>query len=611
MKMIDRRSFIGASAAGVFASAMPGPAFAAGVMGSGDAALAALLQRHSEAYLVRSPEEATGNDFDTGAHAGLRHLLDDRSMAARATDRTAITLALAQLGTIDRASLSPRAALDYDVAGFVYRTLDDLLGRYGYVDGNLRPSPYVVSQMNGAYYWLPDFIGSRHPIEDKADAEAWLARLAALGPALDQETDRIRYDAGLGVIPPNFVISKTIAQIKALRDGAPLQSALIAPALTRIATKQLGDYAPRAEAVFRSRIAPALGRQIAALDALLPKAVDIAGVWRLPDGEAYYAAACRSNTTADISPADLHETGLAQCKALIAEIDISLVKQGMSKDSVGARIAALNADARFRVSDDDTGRAKLLAIADGALRNVIGRLPRAFGNVSVDPIVVRRIPPAIESGAPGAFYSEGAKGEAGVFSLNLKTPAEHSTWRLPTLAHHEGVPGHHFQYSVLAHSPAMPQFRKMVRFSAYTEGWALYAQQVADELGIYENDPFGRIGYLQSELFRAARIVVDTGIHYKRWTKDQAVAWMVDNAGEQPLATEREVTRYCVYPGQACSFKVGANRIVAARESARKTMGSRFDLRGFHDLVLQSGPVPLAVLEKSVAAWAAAPGTAA
>jgi len=600
--MIDRRSFIGASAAGALAASMPHLAFAAPA--GADAALAAMLQRHSEAYLTRSPEEATGNDFDQGAHAKRRGLLDDRSRAARQTDRKAIADALADLKTIDRAALSPRSALDYDVAQFVYETLADLLGRYGYVDGNLRPSPYVVSQMNGAYYWLPDFIGSRHPIDGKADAEAWLARLAALGPALDQETDRIRQDAGIGVIPPDFVIAKTIAQIKGLRDSPPLQSAMIAPALVRIVAKGLGDYGPRGEAVFRSRIIPALSRQIAALEAVAARAVDTAGVWRLPDGDAYYAAAVRANTTADIAPGELHKVGLAQCEALIAEIDKSLAAQGMTKGSVGARIAALNADARFRVSDDDAGRAKLIAVAEGALQKVIARLPQAFGNVSVDPIVVRRIPVAIESGAPGAFYSEGAKGQPGIFSLNLKTPAEHSTWRLPTLAHHEGVPGHHFQYSVLAHSPAMPLFRKMVRFSAYTEGWALYAQQVADELGVYDGDPFGRIGYLQSELFRAARIVVDTGVHHERWTKDQAVQWMVDNAGEQPIATEREVTRYCVYPGQACSFKVGANRIVAAREAARTAMGERFDVRAFHDLVLQSGPVPLAVLEKSVADWA-------
>lgn len=604
--MIDRRLFLGATAAGAFfAAGTPRAAFAqAPARSAADTALETLLQRHAQAYLYRSPEDATSNNFDVGAHAVLRTRLDDRSLGARATDHAAIRQAMAELRHIDRATLGQRSALDYDVASFVYGMFDDLLGRYGYVDGNLRPSPYVVSQMNGAYYWLPDFIGSRHPIETQADVDAWFSRLSALPTALDQETDRIRHDAGIGVIPPDFVIVRTVAAIKALRDGAPLQSALIAPALTRMAAKGLGDHGKRAEAIFRSSVIPALSRQIAALEAVAPRAVSTAGVWRLPDGDAYYAAAVRSNTTADIAPGELHKIGLAQCEELIAQIDTLLKAQGMAQGTVGERIAVLNKDARFKVSDDDAGRAKLLALAEGHLKDIIARLPKAFGNVSVDPLSVRRIPPAIEAGAPGAFYSEGAPGQPGIYSLNLKNPGEHATWRLPTLTHHEGVPGHHFQYSIVNHAPALPLFRKIVRFSAYTEGWALYAQQVADELGIYEDNPFGRIGYLQSELFRAARIVVDTGIHHERWTKDQAIKWMVENAGEQPLATEREVVRYAVYPGQACSFKVGANRIVAAREAASKTMGDRFDVRQFHDLVLESGPVPLAVLEKAVAEWA-------
>lgn len=603
--MIDRRSFLEVTAAGALVGLAAAPVRAFATDRRGDAALVALLQRHGEAYLRRSPEEATSNNFDTGAHSYLRARLDDRSLAARAGDRAAIKIALGDLGRIERASLSARAMLDYDVAQFVYTTLDDLLGRYGYVDGNLRPSPYVVSQMNGAYYWLPDFIGTRHPIETKADAEAWLARVAALSTAIDQETDRIRHDAGLGVVPPDFVIARTIAQIAGLRDGDPLQSALIGPALARIASKKLGDYGPRAVAVFRGRVAPALSRQIAALEAVRAKASDTAGVWHLPDGEAYYASAVRSNTTADIAPGELHKLGLAQCEELIAEIDRGLKAQGLSRGSVGERIAALNRDPRFRVSDDDAGRARLISMAEEQLKAITARLPAAFGEVSVKPLVVRRIPAAIENGAPGAFYSEGAEGQPGIYSLNLKNPAEHATWRLPTLTHHEGIPGHHFQYSIASNSPALPLFRRIVRFSAYTEGWALYAQQVADELGIHAGDPFARIGYLQSELFRAARIVVDTGIHHQRWSKDQAVRWMVENAGEQPLATEREVTRYSVYPGQACSFKVGANRIVAAREAARAAMGSRFDVREFHKLVLESGPVPLAVLEAAVAQWAA------
>jgi uncharacterized protein (DUF885 family) len=599
--VIDRRRFLEGTAA-TLAFGHAAPALAQG--GSADAALAALLQRHSEAYLRRSPEEATGNDFDVGANASLRAKLDDRSLAARSGDQAGIKAALAQLTAVDVRALSPRSALDHAVAGFVYETLTELLGRYGYIDGNLRPSPYVVSQMNGAYYWLPDFIGSRHPIETRADVEAWLLRLAALTTALDQETDRIRHDAGLGVIPPDFVIARTVIQIKGLRDGDPLQSALIAPALKRAREKELGDVEAQALGIFRTRIQPALTRQAEALEALLPRTDARAGVWKLPDGEAYYAAAVRSNTTVDTPPGELHRIGLEQCRALTAQIDTLLKAQGLSRGGVMARVAALNEDARFRVSDDDAGRARLLALAEEHLKAITTRLPGAFNNPASDPLVVRRIPPAIEAGAPGAFYSEGAPGQPGVYSLNLKSPGEHVTWRLPTLTHHEGIPGHHFQYSMLRRAPALPLFRRMVRFSAYTEGWALYAQQVADELGIYEGDAFGRIGYLQSELFRAARIVVDTGLHHHRWSKEQAVAWMVENAGEQQEATDREVTRYSVYPGQACSFKVGANAIHAAREGARKAMGSGFDVRAYHDLVLSSGPMPMSILQSATDAWA-------
>lgn len=600
--LIDRRQILKASAASGAALAMAGPgrAFAT----TADATLDAMLQRHCEAFLRRSPEEATGNGFDTGANAYLRSMLDNRSLASRAGDRAAVTQALRELRSLPTAGLSPRAALDRDVALYVYETLDRLLSFYGYADINLRPSPYVVSQMNGAYYWLPDFIGGRHPITDTADAEAWFDRLGALAVALDQESERIRHDAGIGVVPPDFVIAKTIAQVKGLRDRPPLESALLAPALRKLGALGREGDADKALAIFRDRVAPALTRQIEALEAVAPKATSTAGVWALPDGDAYYASAVQANTTTDIDPGDLHKLGLDQCASLISQIDTLLKAEGMSEGTVGERIAALNVDPRFKVSDDDAGREKLLELARNSIADITARLPEAFGIATVDPIEVRRIPPAIEAGAPGAFYSEGAEGEPGIYSLNLHHPGEHSLWRLPTLTHHEAVPGHHFQHSVLSHAPSLPLFRRVVRFSAYTEGYALYAQQVAAELGIFDGQPFNRIGELQSQLFRAARIVVDTGLHHERWSKDQAIAWMVENAGEQPLATEREVTRYSVYPGQACSFKVGATRIVAAREAARQTMGPRFDVRQFHDLILTSGPMPMAVLEKSVAQWA-------
>jgi uncharacterized protein (DUF885 family) len=605
--MIDRRALMQA-AAGVALAGMSGVrTVLAAVKGNADAKLAALLQRLAEDYFRSSPEDATRFGYDTGANAAQRSRLDDRSLEAIGRNREAANRAVAELARIDRAALSASAALDHDVATFVYGTLKEQLAQYGYVDINLRPSPYVVSQMNGAYYWLPDFLGSDHPIASAPDVDAYLARLNALGAILDQETRRIGHDAGLGVIPPAFVLAKTIAQIQSLRDTPPAQTAMIAPVIERAKSNGLGDVQARAEQAFRKSIVPALSRQIAALQALTSKSTDKAGVWALPDGEAYYASAVRSNTTSTIAIPELHRVGLQQVADITAQLDRALRAQGYSSGSVAQRITALNHDERFLVSDDDEGRQRLLAAAREMLDSIRAKLPAAFKTIPNDPIEVRRTPVAIENGAPGAFYSEGVGGRPGTFSLNLKSPADLPLWRLPTLAHHEGIPGHHFQFIVLKAAGELPLFRRLVRFSAYTEGWALYAERLADEIGIYEKDPVGRIGLMQSELFRAARIVVDTGIHHHRWTREQATKWMIENAGEQPAAAEREIDRYCVYPGQACSFMVGANEIRASREAARKRMGVRFDVREFHDLVLRSGPVPLAVLKSAVEQWSRRP----
>lgn len=564
--------------------------------GTADDALAALLQRLAAEELRRSPEEATGLEFDTGKNASLRSRLDDRSLDAIADHRRAVDAARAQLARIQRSSLGVAAQLDYDVATFVYTMLADQLGRYGFVDLNLRPSPYVVSQMNGAYYWLPDSLGSRHPLKSRQDLDAYLARLSALARALDQETERVRHDAGLGVVLPSFTLATTIAQLQALRDTPAAQTAAIGPAIKRAAAAGLGDITNRSEQIYSKLIVPALSRQIDALRALQDKAVDDAGVWALPDGEAYYASALLSNTTSRTTAAELHEQGLHLVAQLTSQLDEALRAQGYTDGAVVSRIDALNRDGRYLVSDDDAGREQLLAAARSALAKIRVRLPAGFKTIPDDRLEVRRIAREVESGAPGAFYSEGAGGAPATFSMNLKLPAEMPLWRLPTLAHHEGIPGHHFQYSVLRAAGELSLFRRLVRFSAYTEGWALYAERVADELGVYHDDPAGRIGLLQSELFRAGRIVVDTGIHARRWPREQAIRWMIENVGEHPAAAQREIDRYCVYPGQACSFMVGATQIRAARERARQRLGSRFDVRDFHDLLLRSGPVPLEVL---------------
>ncbi len=599
--MIDRRQVLGTAGA-LAMLGIPAARAATADAGPNDATLARLLDAHVAAFVRRCPEEATALGLDTGAGAALRGRLADRSVAARARDRAAVRQGLAALTAIDPAGLSPRAREDRDVALFVYRTLDDLLGRYGAVDIDLRPSPYVVNQMNGAYYWLPGLIGGGQPLATPADHEAWLARLAALATAIDGDSERLAADAAIGVVPPDFVIDRTIAQLTTLKDTPALASPLIAPAVRRG-----GSALPagRAAAILAAKVTPAIARQIAALAALRPRAGSTAGVWHLPDGEAYYAAAVRANTTTDLAPAELHRLGLAQVAELTAALDTALRAQGYAGGSVGSRIAALNSDARFLLPDDDAGRSAIMARLQAVLDDSRHRLPQMFSAFPVAPITVIRMAPGLEAGSPGAFYNGGGADGAGTLTVNLRATADQPTWRLPTLAHHEGIPGHHFQACALAASGALSPFRRLVRFSAYTEGWALYAEQLADEMGCYDDDPVGRIGYLQSMLFRAARIVVDTGIHHKRWTRDEATAWMVANAGESPVPAQREIDRYCVYPGQACSFKVGQNAIVTAREAARQRLGSGFDIRGFHDIVLKGGPMPMAVLADAAARWSA------
>ena len=594
---MDRRTLLRAGFAAAIASSVSVPAVAAAPV---DDELARLLQSLAERHLRNSPREATQFEFDVGVNSDLRSQFDDVSLTASDRNRNAAAAAVAQLTRIDRNELSAASKLDYDTAMFVFATLKDQLARYGSVDLDLRPSPYPVSQMNGAYYWLPEFLGSNHPLESKQDLDAYYARLNALRGVLDQETERIRHDAALGVIPPDFVLAKTIAQIEALRATAPLQTAMIAPAVERAKAKGLGNIGDRAEGIFRSTIAPALERQRQALQSLLPKAKDSAGVWALPDGAAYYAAALKSNTTTSVAAGDLHQRGLQLVTDITAQLDQGLRQQGLKNGSVGERIKALNVDKRFLVPDNDAGREQLLGAAQSMIDAIRTLLPKGFQTIPRDQLLVKRIPVAIENGAPGAFYSDGVGDQPGTFSLNLKTPSELPLWRLPTLAHHEAIPGHHFQFSVLKSAGQLSLFRRLVRFSAYTEGWALYAERVADELGVYENNPAGKLGLLQSELFRAARIVVDTGIHHHRWTREQATKWMIDNAGEAPTSAQREIDRYCVYPGQACSFMVGAMGIRAARERARRRLGSRFDVRAFHDLVLRSGPVPIDVLHAAV-----------
>lgn len=573
--MPHRRAVIAGGLAALGASA----AHAAGA----DAALSALLTGHMDQYLAMSPEAAADLLTDERGTAA-KWKLDDRSPAGKARATQAARRWRAELARIDRKALSPALAIDYDNAAFAYEMLAEVGARYGFQDHALRPGPYVVTQMSGAYYWLPqDF--ARAPLATPDDRNAYLSRLAALAVSLDGETARIRQDAAAGVVPPGFILDRTIRQITALRDGATLSRT---PAATR---------------VYEDKVRPALDRQIAALTALRPTASEEAGIWRLPDGAAWYALALRSNTTIAMPPEEMHQLGLDTFASLSAELDGLLRAQGLSQGTVGARIDALGRDPRFLKPNDDAGRAALIAYANDRLAAIQPLLPRAFRTMPDRDIIVQRTPVAIEAGAPGAEYSgppaDGSR--PGVISINLKETSEWPTWRLPTLLHHEGDPGHHMQHAVFtkARGAGSPLYKQFAQYSAYVEGWALYAEYVAIEIGDYDDDPFGRIGALQGQLFRAARIVVDTGIHHKRWSRAEATRWMVENAGEPQTSAQREIDRYCVYPGQACAFMIGRLELLRTREAARRRQGAAFDVRDWHEAVLRAGPMPMEVLARN------------
>jgi uncharacterized protein (DUF885 family) len=330
-------------------------------------------------------------------------------------------------------------------------------------------------------------------------------------------------------------------------------------------------------------------------------------VWRLPDGEAYYQHAIQLQTSTRLSADEIHRMGNEQVAALTADMDRLLREQGLRSGTVAQRMAALSEDARFTYPNSEAGRAQLLADLEAKVHAVQARLPVFFDRLPKARLEIRRVPPAIEAGAPRGYYQPGMPDGSvpGAFYVNARNTADWKRWNLPTFAFHEGVPGHHLQGSLAMEAQGVATLRKALWFAGYGEGWALYAEQLADEMGAYDDDPFGRLGYLQSMLFRAVRLVVDTGVHALRWSFEQAVRTMEDTVGEPRDRMTAEVARYCVAPGQALSYKVGHTRWNDLRESARRQLGSAFELRRFHAIGLACGALPLDVLDGVVANWIA------
>ncbi|MFS0740931.1 DUF885 family protein [Brevundimonas sp. 3P9-tot-E] len=593
--MIDRRRLLLTAAA--TAVAAPSLAQAAAAVIDADARLNALLDGWFEADIDESPERATNLGLDKGARAGLSSKLSEAGPDAIRKDRDKAVSRWAELRAFDQTGLSEAGALNYAIAAFGRQTSAET-ARFEYGSGPGRPSPYVVTQLSGGYFSMPDFMDNQHRIEDAAGADAFLSRLDAFAGVLDGETAKIREDAGLGVIPPDFIIDRMLPQIRTLRDTSAADMAMIKSLARKAGALNLSGYDTRAVALVDQKIKPALARQIEALEKIRPDAVHDAGVWRLPDGEAFYAAGLKSNTTTTLSAKEIHAMGREQVAEITAEIDGILKSQGMTQGTVGERVQALNKDPAQLFPNTDAGKEELLKWLNEQVAALEPKLPTVFGRLPKTHVEVRRVPVSIQSGAPGGYYQgpplDGSR--PGAYYINLRDSGNWPKFALPTLTYHEASPGHHLQVALQRESGELPQWRRAGGFSAYNEGWALYAEAVAaDDLDAYATDPLGRVGFLMSYLFRAVRLVVDTGIHSERWSREQAVDYMAAS-GAKPLdASNSEINRYSVWPGQACSYKVGHTVIARLRKEAEAKPG--FDLRAFHDKVLGSGSLPLAVLE--------------
>jgi uncharacterized protein (DUF885 family) len=568
-----------------------------------DANTRALLDELAESLLRLSPEGATSLGIDTGARAPLRAQLTDRSADGQQRIAALISSDLKRATALDTSRLPHATRTSVEVVRSAYATaLQGFALPYGDVAvGGWRNTPYVVIQNVGAYLDVPRFLDSEHRIENAEDAEAYLARLESYATQLDGELGRMRAAREKGLVPPAFLIGKALEQLNQSAARARAGGMLVESIERR--TKAIpGNWAERATTIAREKIVPALERQIAELQAQGARATDEAGMWARPHGEEYYRWALEAATTTRMTPDEIHEMGRRELEGLHARMDETLKTLGLSQGSVAVRMQALAKDPEYQFSDGDKGRTEILEFIQKRLDWIRAQMPRAFNTIVKPNMEVKRLPPEEEPGAPGAYGGAGSiDGKIpGRFWINLRTTDLHSRYSLADLTFHEAIPGHIWQGE---YTHGMSTIRQLLAFNAYSEGWALYAEQLADELGAYEGDPVGRLGYLQSIAFRACRLVVDTGLHAKRWTRDQAVRYFVDVNGSNPLEVASEVDRYCSWPGQACGYKAGHSEINRQRDRAIKALGSKFDLKAFNDTVVLGGNVPLDVLARNVSEY--------
>jgi len=485
-----------------------------------------------------------------------------------------------------------------------------------------RSHSYTFNQMFGVQSGIPAFLINQHKVATAADAEAYISRLNGVPAYLGQHVENSKASAAQGILPPGFVFEYVLADARGVITGYPFtgtgdgtdDSPLMADIRDKITAlsangsiteEDAADLLARAKDALKASVGPAYETAIAELTRQQAAATKDDGAWKLPDGGDYYNMRLAQMTTTDLTADEIHQIGLDEVARIHGEMQAIMTQVGF-EGSLAEFFEFMRTDPRFYKPETPEGRAEYLAEAEAAIETMKGDLPKLFNRFPKADMIVKAVEPFREKSAGKAFYSRPAPdgSRPGVYYANLYSMADMPTYQLEALAFHEGIPGHHMQIAIAQELEGIPSFRKYGGYTAYSEGWGLYSELVPKELGYY-SDPYSDFGRLAMEIWRAARLVVDTGLHSKKWTREQAIQYLMDNTPNPQGDCEKAIERYIVMPGQATAYKIGMLKIVELRERARAQLGDQFDIREFHDIVLRNGAVPLAVLEETVDAWLA------
>jgi uncharacterized protein (DUF885 family) len=578
---------------------------------SADAAFDAAVQEMSTAYFSHVPEFATQLGISEDVVPGTGHRLMDRSIEGNAERNRSLEAALATLKSIDSESLSDEQQRTHAVLTVL---IDGLLSPSRVVDYGTTAGmwvgwyiPYAIVQNSGPTVDIPNFLTSQQPVTNADEAEAYLVRLASAKDALDGALESYRDGVQQGAIPPDFVVEKSLAVVEAFIESGPDQNVLYVSFKDRLDKAGIEDaesYADRALMIIDADLIPAYQRIADYMGEIRSSAPHDAGIWRLPNGEALYAAMIRHMTDSNLSPDDVHQTGLDEVDQITQQMDAILRSEGYVDGTVGDRLQLLNVEARFLYTNDAPGKEKLLSDVRAYVDNMQAELDKWFRNLPAHKVEVRMVPEFSQASAPIGYYNSPAPDgtRPAYYFINLRDTALHPSWTLPTLSYHEAVPGHHLDKAT-SMELEVPSIVKALGSNTSSEGWALYAEQLAAEMGMYDDDPYGDLGRLQAELHRAVRLVTDTGMHAKKWSRERAIEYMVNAEGLDEATATSEIERYAVWPAQALGYKLGHLKILALREDAKQALGDDFDIRDFNQTVLDVASTPLPFIESTVREW--------